>query len=368
MPRKWPPLQRIDMDKKILITGGAGFVGSSLAMSLKRKYPNYTVVAADNLKRRGSELNLPRLKESGIQFIHADIRQRADIESLDADFTTIIEASAEPSVLAGLNGTPDYLIETNLSGTINCLYFAKRIKADFIFLSTSRVYPIAPLESCAFVEEETRFSYSAGQSLHGVSERGIGENFSLNGARSLYGATKLSSELLIHEFNSFYGLKTVINRCGVLTGPWQMGKVDQGVMVLWVAKHFWKKQLSYIGYGGEGKQVRDLLHVDDLFRLIDIQVHDIAKYNGEVFNVGGGREVSLSLRELTTLSEEVTGNKIHIEKVKENRPADVRMYITDNSKITSLSGWKPEISREQVIRDIFNWLKENERSLKDILS
>jgi len=356
------------MTKKILITGGAGFVGSSLAMRLKSCYPHYTIVVADNLKRRGSELNLPRLKDAGIQFIHADIRQRADIEVLDADFTTIIEASAEPSVLAGLSGTPDYLIDTNLSGTINCLYFAKRIKADFIFLSTSRVYPIAPLERCAFIEEDTRFSYSPQQSLPGVSERGIAEDFSLNGARSLYGATKLSSELLIQEFNSFYDLKTVINRCGVLTGPWQMGKVDQGVMVLWVAKHFWKKQLSYIGYGGEGKQVRDLLHVDDLFKLIDIQIHDVQKYNGGIYNVGGGRDVSLSLRELTALCEDVTGNKIHIEKVKENRPADVRMYITDNSRITAESGWKPAISKEQVILDIFHWLKENEKSLKDILS
>jgi CDP-paratose 2-epimerase len=356
------------MTRKILITGGAGFVGSSLAMLLKSSYPHYTIVVADNLKRRGSELNLPRLKDAGIQFVHADIRQRADVESFDSDFTTIIEASAEPSVLAGLNGTPDYLIETNLSGTINCLYFAKRIKADFIFLSTSRVYPIAKLEGSNFFEEETRFSYSREQSLPGVSERGIAEDFSLEGARSLYGTTKLSSELIIQEFNAFYDLKTVINRCGVLAGPWQMGKVDQGVMVLWVAKHFWKKSLSYIGYGGEGKQVRDLLHVDDLFKVVDTQMHDIQKYNGQIFNVGGGRDVSLSLRELTALCEEVTGNKIQIDKVKENRPADVRMYITDNSKITSVSGWKPAVSKERIIQDIFTWLKENEKSLKDILS
>jgi CDP-paratose 2-epimerase len=356
------------MKEKILVTGGAGFVGSSLAILIKNKYPSYSVVALDNLKRRGSELNLPRLKLSGIQFIHGDIRNKSDFDILDKDFTAVIEASAEPSVLAGLNGTPDYLIDTNLSGTINCLYFAKQCKANFLFLSTSRVYPIANLELCKFTEEATRFALAKNQSLTGVSDKGIAENFSLEGYRSLYGATKLSSELIIQEFNHFYGLKTIINRCGVLTGPWQMGKVDQGVVVLWVAKHFWKGKLGYIGYGGEGKQLRDLLHVEDLFRIIDIQLHNIDTFNGQVFNIGGGQETSLSLKELTTLCEEITGNKIAIDKVPENRQADIRIYITDNTKVTQLSGWKPSISSKQIIIDVFLWLKENEHSLKEILA
>jgi CDP-paratose 2-epimerase len=356
------------MSKKILITGGAGFVGSSLAMSFKQKYPSYEVIVLDNLKRRGSELNLPRLKMAGVNFIHGDIRNKSDFDVLEKDFTTIIEASAEPSVLAGLTGTPDYLIDTNLSGTINCLYFTKQCQADFIFLSTSRVYPIANLEQSNFTEELTRFSFSDKQSMTGVSESGIAENFSLEGYRSLYGATKLASELIIQEFNFFYGLKTVINRCGVLTGPWQMGKIDQGVIVLWAARHFWKKPLSYIGYGGQGKQLRDLLHVEDLFRLLDLQVHDMRKFNAQTFNVGGGNEVSLSLQELTSLCEKVSGNTIQIESVAENRQADIRIYVTDNKKITALSGWKPQIMPSTVIEQIFTWIKENEPSLKSILS
>jgi CDP-paratose 2-epimerase len=356
------------MSKKILITGGAGFVGSSMAIRIKQTYPDYDVVAFDNLKRRGSELNLPRLKERGVQFVHGDIRAKTDFDILDKDFTTIIEASAEPSVLAGLNGTPDYLIDTNLSGTVNCLYFAKECKSDFIFLSTSRVYPIEKLEQCDFLEEVTRFTLANNQKLPGISERGIAENFALEGYRSLYGATKLSSELLIQEFNFFYGLRTVVNRCGVLTGPWQMGKVDQGVIVLWMAKHFWKGKLSYNGYGGEGKQVRDVLHVDDLFKVIDNQVHHIEKYNSQTYNIGGGVATSLSLLELTALCEEVTGNKIQIVKVKENRQADIRIYITDNSKITASSGWRPSITREQIITEIYDWLKGNEKALKEILA
>lgn len=355
------------MSKSILITGGAGFVGSALALQLKAKYPSYEIIALDNLKRRGSELNLPRLADAGIKFVHGDIRNKEDFDSLPA-VTTVIEASAEPSVLAGINSSPDYLVNTNLSGTINCLYYASKHKADFIFLSTSRIYPIATLEKAHFTEQATRFSWTDNQPFAGVSSKGVSEQLPLDGYRSLYGATKLASELMIHEFNEFFGLKTVINRCGVLTGPWQMGKVDQGVMVLWVARHFWKGKLGYFGYGGEGKQVRDLLHVNDLFRLIDWQLHHMDKVNGEILNVGGGNEVSVSLQELTAICQEVGGNKIDITKVAENRSADIRIYITDNTKVTAKTGWKPEIGVKQVVTDIWNWIADNEKQLKAILN
>ncbi len=353
---------------KIVITGGCGFVGSSIAISIKKKYPSYEIIAFDNLKRRGSELNIPRLKAEGIQFVHGDIRNREDFDVLGDKIDLILEASAEPSVLAGINSTPDYLVNTNLAGTINCLYLAQKNKANFIFLSTSRIYPIENIEKAAFTEKETRFALTEKQTLPGISENGIAEAFPLDGYRSLYGATKLASELMIHEFNHFYGIKTVINRCGVLTGPWQMGKVDQGVMVLWVARHFWKKNLSYIGYGGTGKQVRDVLHVDDLFRLVDYQIHNIDKVNGEIYNVGGGNEISVSLQELTRLCEKVSGNKISIQEVSENRQADIRIYITDNQKVTSATGWKPEISVEKIVGDIYTWIKDNEKQLSDILN
>ena len=141
---------------KLLITGGAGFVGSSLAISLKQNYPHYQIFALDNLKRRGSELSLARLKAAGIEFLHGDIRNKEDFDALPA-VDTVIEASAEPSVLAGLDGTPDYLINTNLFGTVNCLNYALKHRASFIFLSTSRVYPIKTLETLNFDEAETRF-------------------------------------------------------------------------------------------------------------------------------------------------------------------------------------------------------------------
>lgn len=351
---------------KILITGGAGFVGSSLAIALKNDYPHYHIIALDNLKRRGSELNLKRLKEAGVEFLHGDIRSKEDFDALPG-VDTVIEASAEPSVLAGLDGTPDYLINTNLFGTVNCLNYALKHKAAFIFLSTSRVYPIKTIETLNYLEEETRFALSDDQPVNGVSAKGIAENFPLDGARSLYGTTKLASELLIQEYNEFYNLKTVINRCGVITGPWQMGKVDQGVMVLWIAKHYFKQKLGYFGYGGTGKQIRDMLHIADLYQLVDWQLHHLDQVNGEILNAGGGLECSASLQELTKICQEVTGNTIPIQSVPENRTADIRLYVTDNTKVTNLTGWKPQHTIRQIVEDITAWLKAHEDDLAPIL-
>jgi CDP-paratose 2-epimerase len=353
---------------KVLITGGAGFVGSSLAILLKQKYPGYSVICFDNLKRRGSELNITRLSEHGIEFIHGDIRNKEDFNEIPKDVTSLIEASAEPSVLAGINGTPDYLINTNMFGTINCLNFATSVKASLIFLSTSRVYPIEKLEEINFNETTTRFEIAAKQQLVGLTQRGLSEDFPINGFRSFYGTTKLASEFFIQEYHKYYNLKSVINRCGVIAGPWQMGKVDQGVISLWVARHYWKKKIAYFGYGGEGKQVRDVLHVKDLFNLIDFQLHNFDTVNGKLMNAGGGQNTSTSLLELTEICEAITGNKIECDSVKENRAADIRIYITDNSYVTKLSGWTPKTSMKDIVTDVFQWMRENETQLKKILN
>ncbi|MBA3284460.1 MAG: NAD-dependent epimerase/dehydratase family protein, partial [Nitrosopumilus sp.] len=310
------------MNEIILITGGCGFVGSNLAIQFKKEYPNIKIIAFDNLKRRGSELNVSRLKDFEIEFIHGDIRNKEDFEEI-GEISFLIEAAAEPSVLSGINSSPDYVLNTNLMGTINCLNFAVKNKAKFIFLSTSRIYPIANLNQILYTEGDTRFNLVKNQNLSDVTEKGIAENFQLNGARSFYGTSKLASELLIQEYAEFYGLHTVINRCGVITGPWQMGKIDQGVIVLWLAKHYWKKELNYIGFGGKGKQVRDILHINDLFNLIKIQMTNMDTFSNEIYNVGGGLDISVSLKELTIHCEEITGNKIIINSIPENRPADI---------------------------------------------
>jgi len=356
------------MGKNIfLITGGAGFVGSHIAIKLKESMKDITVIAMDNLKRRGSELNLPRLRRHGVQFTHGDIRNREDLESVGI-VNCIIDCSAEPSILAGYQGSERYVLNSNLFGTINCLDLAKKYGADFIFLSTSRIYPIETINSISCRETDSRYEISEQQVLPGVSEKGISEAFPLHGTRSIYGATKLCSEFIIQEYITMYGIKGVINRCGLLTGPWQMGKIDQGVIALWVARHIFGGELNYIGFCGEGKQVRDILHVEDLFSLLITQLKNLGQISGQVFNVGGGRKNSLSLRELTELCRQYTGNSIKIGQVKDNRQGDIKLYITDNSFVSQTLDWRPVIGYEQIIEEITDWISSNKKLLGPIIS
>ena len=353
--------------ESVLVTGGAGFVGSSLALRLKQADPRRRVVALDNLKRRGSELNLPRLREAGVEFLHGDIRTKDDLTAVPGTFDLLLECSAEPSVLAG-QSSPEYVVETNLVGTFHCLERARRDGASVIFLSTSRVYPIRGLNAIRTEETETRFSIVGRQESPGVSIRGVSEDFPLAGARSLYGATKLASELLLAEYGESYGVPFIVNRCGVIAGPWQMGKVDQGVFTLWMARHFYGGGLDYVGWGGEGKQVRDLLHIDDLADLLLVQIADFARLSGSTYNVGGGARVSLSLRETTALCEEISGRKIAIGTARETRPADVKTYISDNSRVTDATGWSPRRPPRDVLVDIHDWIRSHEADLRPVLA
>lgn len=349
--------------KKVLITGGAGFVGSNLAIRYKKDHPAAKVICLDNLKRRGSELNINRLRENGVIFMHGDIRNYEDIESIGKT-DVLIECSAECSVLAGYNSSLKYLIDTNLLGTINCLQFASRYKADVIFLSTSRVYPMETINSLNYIEKETRFELAHKQRVPGVSKKGFSEAFPLEGHRSFYGATKLSSELLLKEYIHAGKLRGVINRCGVIAGPWQMGKIEQGFFSLWVAKHFYKGRLSYIGFGGYGKQVRDVLHIDDLYDAIKIQLNNMDIYNGQIYNIGGGHKNSVSLAELTRLSRKITGNSINIGSMPKTREADISYYVTDYSRFHRISGWAPKNDLKNIAEGILNWIFENRKPLE----
>ena len=350
----------------LFITGGAGFVGSSLAVSFKLKYPGIKVMVMDNLKRRGSELNLSRLKKHGIEFYHGDIRCPEDFPA--ADYDAMIECSAEPSVLAGFDGNPMYVINTNLAGTINCLEEARKRKADVVFLSTSRVYPYERINALELEEKETRFAWKQGQQLGGWSIRGLAEDFPLAGPRSIYGASKLCSEYLLQEYIAMYGVLGVINRFGVIAGPWQFGRVDQGVFTLWMLAHYFKREgLKYIGYGCTGKQVRDLLHVADVFRLIDTELDMMDSVNGGIFNAGGGADVSLSLAEATALCRELTGNSIAIGGDEVNRPADLVVYLTDNALVERQTGWRPEKTARDILADIQGWIRHHESSVKAVL-
>jgi CDP-paratose 2-epimerase len=352
---------------RVLITGGAGFVGSNLAASLATRHPGWEVVALDNLYRKGSTLNLPRLAEAGVEFVEGDVREPADLRSL-APIAAMVECSAEPSVMSGVDGDTGYLVHTNLTGAYNCLELARRDGAFVVFLSTSRVYPVEPQVELKLEEAETRFELAAAQDIPGVSPAGISEQFPLEGARTLYGATKLAAELLIEEYRASLGVPAVIDRCGVIAGPWQMGKVDQGVFTHWMLAHHFGNPLSYIGFGGEGKQVRDLLHVEDLVDLVERQLLDPGAWDGRTVNVGGGREISLSLRETTAICRELTGNEVPIAPVAETRQGDVPIYLSDCERIFNLDEWRPRRSAEQVLRDIHEWIASDEERIAAALN
>lgn len=355
------------MSSRILITGGAGFVGSSLALDLSRSFPDKRITVLDNLHRRGSELNVARLRRAGVRFVHGDIRCPEDLRSLPEPPELIIECSAEPSAQAGYGGSPEFLIQTNLVGCFHCLELARECRADFLFLSTSRVYPVELLNGLAYREEESRFVLSHEQTLPGASGDGVSEAFPLDGPRSLYGMTKLAGELMITEYASAYGLRCAINRCGLIAGPWQMGKTDQGVISLWMAAHFFRRRLQYMGFGGTGKQVRDILHIADLCDVVRDQAQNFERYAGKLFNVGGGVAGSLSLREITALCEEITGNRIEIGCAPEVRPADIRIYITDHRRLTEFSGWQPSRNPRAVMGDVFEWIRAEQDRLRSVL-
>jgi CDP-paratose 2-epimerase len=366
MPSPSPASETTLPSRRVLVTGGAGFIGASLALGLARRHADWEVCALDNLRRRGSELNLPRLREAGVSFRHGDVRDLEDLLEV-GELDALVECSAEPSVLAGVDGSPDYVVQANLIGAYNCLELARRSSAQFVFLSTSRVYPVLPLERLAYREADTRLELRDEQPVPGASSRGITESFPLEGARTLYGATKLSAELLIAEYAAGYGLSTVINRCGVVAGPWQMGKVDQGVFTYWMLAHHFQRPLSYIGFGGTGKQVRDLLHVEDLLELVDEQLGDPGRWAGATVNVGGGRDCSLSLLETTELCREITGRTVEVRASTEDRPGDIPIYISDCTRLQELTGWRARRGPTEILTDIHAWIAEHESALAQAL-
>jgi len=348
---------------KILITGGAGFIGANLALGLTSRRAGWEVIAFDNLQRRGSELNLPRLRRGGVRFVHGDVRAADDLRAVGA-IDALVECSAEPSVLAGVDGHGlDRVVSTNLGGAFACLELCRRHDAQLVFLSTSRVYPVDPLRSLPLAETDTRFALADGWEQAGVSSRGISEEFALTGHRTLYGATKLAAEILIQEYVAGFELAAVVDRCGVVAGPWQMGKVDQGIAAYWVLAHHLRRPLSYIGFGGGGKQVRDLLHVDDLVALVELQLADPGAWSGAVVNVGGGPERSVSLVELTGLCADITGNTVPVSASPDDRPGDIPWYVTDSARLNDMTAWRPSSSIVTLLTDVHRWIVDNERDL-----
>jgi CDP-paratose 2-epimerase len=278
----------------------------------------------------------------------------------------MIECSAEPSVMAGMNGNPSYVINSNLVGTLNCLEAVRKNKATLIFLSTSRVYSYDELNKLDIINMGIRYDYcyTSVVANKGISFNGVTEQFTLAGPKTMYGATKYASEIMINEYAAMYGIKSVINRCGIIAGPGQFGKTDQGLLALWVFHYLFDKELTFIGFDGKGSQVRDFLDVKDLYRLIEIEITKINELKGNTFNVGGGRINSMSLHELTMKCNSIFNKKLKVNHSIETRPGDIKVYITDNENVYKIAGWKPRSDMTDILTDTMQWAKINKEKIR----
>ena len=347
---------------RLLITGACGFVGSELCLSLQELLSDLQITGLDNLSRRGSWRNLERLEQRGIRVLHGDIRQAADLEGLEAQ-DWLIDAAANPSVLAGVDGKASsrQLVEHNLLGTVQMLEACKRWGAGFVLLSTSRVYSIPPLAQLAVEPRDGAFAPTADAlaSTPGLSAACIDETFSTAPPVSLYGATKLASEVLALEYGDAFDLPVRINRCGVLAGAGQFGKADQGIFAFWL--HSWRehKPLRYIGFDGQGHQVRDCLHPRDLAALVALQLQaggDRSK--PRLANVSGGASSACSLQQLSTWCTERWGPN-PVSSAPEPRPYDLPWVVLDHALASSSWNWAPQISTATILSEIAAFAEAN---------
>jgi CDP-paratose 2-epimerase len=267
----------------------------------------------------------------------------------------VIDAAANPSVLAGVDGRTSsrQLIEHNLSGTINILEFCKQHRAGFILLSTSRVYAIAPLARLPMETRDHAFHLASGNRLPpGVSTSGINEAFSTLAPLSLYGATKLASETLALEYGETFDLPVFINRCGVLAGAGQFGRPDQGIFAFWINSWLQQRPLKYIGFGGQGHQVRDCLHPRDLVPALSRQFAAPKLSTADrIANFSGGVESAMSLRQLSDwCAANLGAHQVGCDEA--SRAFDIPWIVLDSSKAARLWKWRPLTPTTAILTEI----------------
>jgi CDP-paratose 2-epimerase len=337
---------------KILITGICGFVGSTLAKAWLEADSSLTVYGLDNLIRPGSELNRGTLRRAGIHLFHGDIRLPSDFDVLPK-VDWVIDAAANPSVLAGVDGQTSsrQVVEHNLIGTVNILEFCKKNESGFVLLSTSRVYSLATLANLSVKTTGSSFSLNTDQSLPaGISSNGVSEVCSVAPPVSLYGSTKLASEILALEYGESFHIPVWINRCGVLSGAGQFGKPDQGIFSYWINAWMHRRPLTYIGFGGYGHQVRDCLHPRDLIPLLRKQT-TTPNAPARVVNIGGGMGNAMSLVQLSAWCADRFGPHT-VARGLEERRFDVPWLVMDSGAAQRVWGWQPKTSLAAILEEI----------------
>jgi CDP-paratose 2-epimerase len=338
---------------RVLITGACGFVGATLALSLRERLDGAELVGFDNLWRPGSETNRPRLRAAGIRVFHGDMRCASDFESLPT-IDWVIDAAANASVLAGVDGatTARQLVEHNLLGTVNLLEYCRRHSSGLILLSSSRVYSISSLNAIPLTERANSFVLSKGLRESGVTAGGISEEFPTGAPASLYGSAKLASEQLAIEYAETFGMPVWIDRCGVMAGAGQFGQPAQGIFAWWINQWTRRKPLTYLGFGGKGLQVRDCLHPDDLGLLVARQLlSQPSRAERRVYNVSGGISNAMSLAQLSAWCSARLG-PLEVAADGQQRLFDVPWLVLNSAAAIARWDWSPLWSIDRILEEI----------------
>ena len=349
---------------RVLITGACGFVGSKLAHCLHENQSLFggpiEIVGLDNFSRPGSKQNEDLMKQLGVHFRRGDVSNPKDLESMPA-IDWVLDCAANPSVLGGMTkeSTSRRLIDDNLMGTVNLLELCKQHGAGFLLVSTSRVYSIPAMAAIPLVSCNDAFALDKDACLEtGLSQRGIAEKFSTSPPLSLYGASKLASEILALEYGQCFEFPVWINRCGVLAGAGQFGRADQGIFSFWINSHLRRAPLRYLGFDGSGYQTRDCLHPNDLLHLLAKQMQTSSKTIPPICNVGGGPTNDMSLKQLTSWCDDRFGSH-HVESTRETRPFDLPWVVMDTKSAQVHWDWKPQTSLDMILREIASHADEN---------
>lgn len=342
---------------KVLITGGAGFIGSNLTEHWVSKGSQVTVY--DNLSRPGggAKINIRYLKEkyqgnSNFSFIEADVRDIEKLIDVTSDVDIIFHVAAQTAMTTSLED-PVGDFEINARGTLNVLEAARRGNNPIVvYTSTNKVYGELTKKKVELVEKEKRWDFGTDEFRNGVSE-----DYPLD-YEGPYGCSKGMGDAYCLDYARTFGLRTVVFRMSGIYGPSQHPTEDQAWVAWFVRRAMENKPVTIYG---DGKQVRDILFVSDLIRAFDKITANIDKVKGQVFNIGGGRDNAISILELLDLMKTDLGINPSQISFHSWRRADQKVYISDNSQIEQVLGWKPLVSKEQGIRTLYTWMKKNTR-------
>ena len=332
---------------KILITGGAGFVGCNTAKRFIED--GHKVVIIDNLSRRGTENNLEWLKTIGdFEFHKTDVRDYEALKRvLDAhpDTDAIFHFAAQVAVTTSFDD-PRHDFEVNLLGTLNILELARRMEKQpfLLYTSTNKVY--GDLEEYEIVEDEKRYRFK--------DIEAVNESQPLD-FHSPYGCSKGGADQYVLDYARYFGLPACVFRMSCIYGPRQFGIEDQGWVAWFIIAAVKGRPITIYG---TGKQVRDVLYIDDLVDAFVLAFNNPDKSRCQAFNVGGGPENTWSLLELIEFLEERLDKKISL-KFDRTRPGDQKMYISDISKIGKLLGWRPAVGAEEGTLKLLDWVRSN---------